>query len=45
MEQTPRRTFIRKMLGGVMTASLVRGLCSAQALSAGVRPVAAEWLG
>lgn len=33
------------MLGGVMTVSLVRGLCSAQALSAGVRPLAAKWLG
>jgi hypothetical protein len=33
------------MLGGVMAVSLVRGLCAAQALSAGVRPAAAKWLG
>src|SRR5947209_14546691 len=33
------------MLGGVMAVSLVRSLCAAQALSAGVRPVAAKWLG
>jgi hypothetical protein len=33
------------MLGSVMTASLVRSLYAAQALSAGVKPVAAKWLG
>jgi hypothetical protein len=33
------------MLGGVAAFSLVRGLCAAQALSAGVRPLAAKWLG
>jgi hypothetical protein len=44
MEQTPRRTFIRQVLGGALAVSLVKSLCAARAVSAGVRLVASKWL-
>ncbi|MET0645293.1 MAG: hypothetical protein ABW208_01645 [Pyrinomonadaceae bacterium] len=44
MEHLPRRTFIRQMLGGALTFSLVKSLAGAHALGASVKPAAEKWL-
>jgi hypothetical protein len=43
-EQLPRRAFVTQLLGGALTFSLVKSLCSGRALGAAVRPVAVKWL-
>lgn len=44
MEKLSRRTFTRDMLGSLLTFSLVKGLCTADALAGPVRPLARKWL-
>ncbi|HEX8473240.1 MAG TPA: hypothetical protein VF666_04350 [Pyrinomonadaceae bacterium] len=44
MEKLSRRTFTRNILGSLLTFSLARNLCRADALGGSVKPVVHKWL-
>ena len=44
MEKLSRRTFTQNILGSLLTLSLVKGLCAADALAHPVKPHAKKWL-
>jgi hypothetical protein len=44
MEKISRRSFTQKMLGSMLTASLIENLCQMDALGTSVKPLAHAWL-
>ena len=44
METLSRRTFTRKVFGSLLSFSLVKSLCTVEALAGPVKPVARKWL-